>query len=159
MQIDVINIGCKKEDLKQWAIKLVQVYLNGKLGTVAMLQNSPVNQFGFPSCVLSCMRQRLHKDSDKSGVTYRKKNKVWGRKEIAKYKTRNISGKDIHLTCFFFFPPMFIEGMYTRLPKNEVTFFFLTTALRRILPRTLEKCVLKRARQNKTALFSPETKY
>lgn len=52
MQIDVINIGCKKEDLKQCTIKLVQVYLNGKLGTVAMLQNSPVNQFGFPSWVL-----------------------------------------------------------------------------------------------------------
>lgn len=125
MQIDVINIGCKKEDLKQCAIKLVQVYLNGKLGTAAMLQNSPVNQFGFPSCVLSCMRQRLHKDSDKSGVTYRKKNKVWGRKEIAKYKTRNISGKDIHLTCFFFFPS-YVYWRYVHQATKKWSNFFLS---------------------------------
>jgi len=49
VKIDEINIGCKKEDLQQCAFKLVCVYLDGKSGAIATLQNSPVNQLGFLS--------------------------------------------------------------------------------------------------------------
>lgn len=43
MKSDEMNMGCKKEELKQCSIKSVYVYLDGKLGAVARLQNSPVD--------------------------------------------------------------------------------------------------------------------